>query len=83
MSQHPDSGQPLTGIVVPFFRELRELVIGAHSMFPELRSVGWDVAIAVDGPVIVEGNLDWDAEIHAFCDPGFRAMLDRQLKQLD
>ena len=28
-------------------------------MIPEVRTVGWDLAISNEGPVLVEGNDNW------------------------
>ena len=36
--------------------EAKELVLKAAKMIPQLRYVGWDVAITPDKPVFVEGN---------------------------
>lgn len=48
------------GIEIPYFADAKELVKRAHSLIPQLTSVGWDVAITEDGPILVEGNDDWD-----------------------
>jgi len=80
LKRHPDSNRPLSGNPVPRFMNVKEILIRAHGMFPGLKSVGWDVAVSLNGPIIVEGNLDWDVEIHAFCDPNFRQSLSRLLR---
>ena len=45
---------------MPFWKEVLDLCSRAARIIPNLRSVGWDVALTPDGPVIVEGNPDWD-----------------------
>lgn len=79
-SKHPDSGIDLDAQPVPDFHAACTLVERAHDLFPEIQTVGWDVAIAPDGPRIVEGNLNWDAEIHALGSPDFRARLASALR---
>jgi len=79
-THHPDTGMALDAQQVPEFVNLLQLVSGAHRLFLGLRTVGWDVAIAPEGPIMVEGNLTWDAEIHAFTDPDFRAMANQAMK---
>ena len=32
----------------------------AAQVTPRLRSIGWDVALTPTGPVLIEGNPDWD-----------------------
>jgi len=53
---HPMTGQPIVGFQVPLFREAEALVCQAAAVTPSLRYIGWDVAIAKDGPLIIEGN---------------------------
>lgn len=53
---HPSSGTNIVGFKVPLFKEVVKTVLEAQKMIPEIRYVGWDVAITPDGPVIVEGN---------------------------
>jgi hypothetical protein len=36
------------------------LVFRAARLFLPLRTIGWDVAIAPDGPILMEGNAYWD-----------------------
>jgi hypothetical protein len=36
-----------------------KLCTTAAEATPGLRSIGWDVVLAPDGPVLIEGNRDW------------------------
>ncbi len=56
ISHHPDSGEKIVGIKVPFLREAEALVLSSAKEIPEVRYVGWDVAITPAGPVLIEGN---------------------------
>ena len=46
--------------ILPTLYEVKELVINAHKQFYELESIGWDFVITPNGPVILEGNDDWE-----------------------
>ncbi len=48
------------GLVIPFFDESKKMVSKAHYLFPDIKSIGWDIAITKDGPIIIECNDDWD-----------------------
>src|SRR3990167_4605788 len=53
---HPDTGEPLLGITLPYWEEMKSLCLKAATMLPGLRLQHWDVAISERGPVLVEGN---------------------------
>lgn len=53
---HPLTGVRFEGFEIPFFGEAKELVRRASAVVPQVRFVGWDVAITENGPVLVEGN---------------------------
>ena len=53
---HPDNNLTFEGFQVPYFQEAKQLVIEAANRLPQLRVIGWDVAIRPDGPVLLEGN---------------------------
>lgn len=57
---HPRTGRELAGFQVPEWSVARELAIRAAKVFAPLRTIGWDVAISREGPVIIEGNVKWD-----------------------
>ena len=61
--RHPDTKVSFEGRAVPFYAESVELALKAHALFPRLLTVGWDVAVTPDGPMLVEGNHDWDIEM--------------------
>ena len=50
---------PAAGKTLPYFSELTELVLTLHRAVPELFTVGWDVALTADGPLVLEGNDGW------------------------
>jgi D-alanine-D-alanine ligase-like ATP-grasp enzyme len=41
---------------IPFYQEAKKLAVEAATRVPQLRVVGWDVAIQADGPILIEGN---------------------------
>ena len=53
---HPDTGTPIKGFDIPYFKEGLDLVrssgAGIHGY------IGWDVAITEHGPVLIEANVD-------------------------
>lgn len=56
---HPETGAPIKGEQIPFYRDAVELALRAQSLIPHLRTIGWDIAITENGPVIIEGNTYW------------------------
>ena len=53
---HPKSGEKIVGFEVPCYDEIKELVKKAGKVVPQIRYVGWDIAIGEKGPMIIEGN---------------------------
>lgn len=53
---HPYTGVRLVGFKTPYFKEAKEMILEAAMVVPQLRYVGWDVAITPTGPAIIEGN---------------------------
>lgn len=56
---HPGSDVVMPGFRVPYYKELCEMLKKAALVTPSLRYVGWDVAIAPNGPVLIEGNIEF------------------------
>ena len=54
--EHPVSKTKIVGFKVPMFEEAVKLVKDAAKVVPEMRYVGWDVAIGEKEPIIIEGN---------------------------
>lgn len=55
--RHPTTGAMIAGRQLPFWQETKDLLCRGHAAFPDRITIGWDVAITDDGPVIVEGNV--------------------------
>jgi len=60
IEQHPTTGKPLVGVTIPAWPTVRDVVLSASKVFPDLRMQAWDVAIGADGPVLVEVNVGGD-----------------------
>ena len=54
--KHPDTGFVAKGFKVPYWKEVLELTEKAAAVVPQVGYIGWDVAIAENGPVLIEGN---------------------------
>ncbi|NLD20498.1 MAG: carboxylate--amine ligase [Clostridiales bacterium] len=55
-TKHPYSDTPLVGMKVPYAIEALRFAEKAALVVPQIRYIGWDVAITPNGPVIIEGN---------------------------
>jgi len=60
-THHPRTGLPFDEVVLPHWPALLRLAEEAALKFWPLRTIGWDIAIGPDGPIILEGNVWWDA----------------------
>ena len=56
VERHPDTGAPIAGHRLPCWAETMALATAALDAAHDRPSIGWDVAITDDGPVLVEGN---------------------------
>ncbi len=66
---HPDSGLPVVGFRIPCWERVCERVKQAALVCPEVRYVGWDVAVTADGGVVlVEGNDRADPDVSQMSD---------------
>jgi hypothetical protein len=75
MDAHPDTGGRISGVQLPYWRECQEVAMQAMRAFPHVNIAGVDVAIAVDGPRMIELNVRPD---QIGC-----ARLNLPLKQVD
>lgn len=48
---------------LPYWAETKELAVRSALAFPLLPCVGWDIAITDQGPVVIEGNWGWAADL--------------------
>lgn len=54
--EHPYSHIKLVGMKVPLYKEVIDCALKAAKVVPQIRYVGWDIAITPKGPAIIEGN---------------------------
>jgi len=78
IDEHPDTGHRIEGFALPHWRELIEIVSRGQAGLPELPTLGWDVAITDGGPIVVEANAGYSADIIQIASQrGLRALLSR------
>jgi Sugar-transfer associated ATP-grasp len=53
---HPDTGAPMQGLMLPYWKQLREMNDVCMSYFAPIKYSSLDIAITDTGPVIVEVN---------------------------
>jgi hypothetical protein len=56
---HPDTGVTITGVRLSATRDVMALALDAHEKLDVPWSVGWDVAMTPEGPMLIEGNPYW------------------------
>ncbi len=53
---HPYTKTKIEGFKIPYYKESIELVEQVCKKIPQIRYIGFDIAIGKNGPVIIEGN---------------------------
>lgn len=54
--KHPLTGVTIKDLQIPLWEQAKELCLKASEVVPQMRYVGWDVAVTPERPVLVEGN---------------------------
>ncbi len=75
ISQHPDSGASLLGFVIPFWNEILTHATRIAETVP-LKYLGIDIAIAEEGPVVLEINARPGLEIQNVNRQAMRPLLE-------
>lgn len=68
-ADHPITGVRVKGLMVPHWQAVQAIAIAAHELCPDRLFIGWDIAVTVDGAVMLEGNayadVDFPQRVHA------------------
>ncbi|WP_040494351.1 sugar-transfer associated ATP-grasp domain-containing protein [Ilumatobacter nonamiensis] len=80
---HPETGSPIAGQVVPFWEETKEVILRAARTLSFLEYVGWDVILGESGPIVLEANINSGMnvlQVHKplLADPRARAYFERR-----
>lgn len=54
---------------VIYWNELVDTALRAHANFPDLFSIGWDLAVTPEGVKLIEGNINWAVAPHQIAGP--------------
>jgi hypothetical protein len=79
--EHPETLEGFEGMAVPYWKDIRETILGFHEKHPFFDLVGWDVLVVKEGFCVIEGNhnpglrlplmfqnLSHEPEFRAFCE---------------
>jgi hypothetical protein len=61
-THHPDTGAPLVDVQMEGVESVKALALEASRKFGFLGTIGWDIGLTMEGPVIIEGNNLWGAQ---------------------
>lgn len=63
IEKHPDTGNKIEGCDLPMWQQVLTLLQQGQQSLPDLKTLGWDVAITDAGPLIVETNATYDVDL--------------------
>lgn len=72
VKSHPESGILFSSITVPFWDEIKVTTKQAALAMLPLKSLGWDIAVTLKGPLIIESNQDYGISSLQECSGGLR-----------
>ncbi len=55
-THHPETQVRIAGEQLPYYKPMVDLALFAHERLSEPCFVGWDVALTISGPILLEGN---------------------------
>ena len=72
------------GYEVPFWEEIKQMVLDAALVNDEIHFIGWDVAVTEDGPLIIEGNRGSGFDLpQVIAKRGMKDMLETLVKDVE
>ena len=77
---HPDTGEQIIGNRIPRWDELLAFVAQLPPLFPQQRIIGWDLALAEDGWLMIEANSHPHMQTLAGHGVGIRPMFEELMK---
>jgi hypothetical protein len=82
---HPITKTVFEDFNIPYFSEAKELIVRIAGYMPGLRLVGWDMAIGESGPVLIEGNSNYDMDGSDLSEDGYltNAIFRKMLHELN
>lgn len=70
--EHPQTHVRFSGFEIPYFHDAVKLATDLHRYLYGVHSIGWDIAITENGPIIIEGNDDWDGAVPMALERNFK-----------
>lgn len=72
ITHHPDTKNPIEGEFIQQWGKIVKDVCDFQARIPQIKIIGWDVAITEQGPVIIEINNWWDTTGQLFIKRGWK-----------
>lgn len=63
LNKHPITDTEIEGFQIPLWSQVTDICKEAALKIPDVRTVGWDVALTEEGPVLIEGNDRWSRAV--------------------
>lgn len=73
---HPDTGFVFKGFSIPYCHEAVRLAMALHERLKSIVIIGWDIAITVDGPLLIEGNDNMEISLNQTANGGLKKACD-------
>jgi hypothetical protein len=61
--EHPDTGVSLHKLKLEGWDSAVQLALVAHAKLTNVPTVGWDVALTEEGPILIEANAGWGGNV--------------------
>lgn len=79
---HPRTKTKINGLKIPYWNETIKMVIELSKIIPEVKTVGWDIAITEYGPELIEGNNNWNKDSFQLpYDEGRKHLLNKYIQK--
>lgn len=72
ITHHPDSKTQIEGCYIENWEAIVKQVCDYQARIPQLKVIGWDIAITDDGPIVIEINNWWDTTGQLFLNRGWK-----------
>lgn len=72
ITHHPDSNTQIEGCYIENWTDIVKDVCDYQARIPQLKVIGWDIAVTDNGPIVIEMNNWWDTTGQLFLNRGWK-----------